>query len=136
MMIHRKSMRILIAGMEVTFFGAACHYDEVSRSYATLADAREDIEKGWIPDCLPPSTHHLSDSHDLDTNRGEGTFEFAPVDFAMFQVVTPLTDADLTDKKDWRGLKEAGYHFVTSGEFILAVNPSGQGRYWFSLNRF
>lgn len=137
MMIQSKFKRLVLAGI-CTLGLAGCFYShEVSRSYSTLAEAKEDIEKGWIPDCLPPSTHSISDTHDLDLNLGEGSFEFAPEEFALFQTHPAATNSDLASRhpvsREWPALKKAGYLFLTVPEFIVAVHPSGKVRYWFNL---
>lgn len=129
----------LLAALAALCTAGCRDYDTVSRRYSTLAEAQEDIQKGWIPACLPPSSHSITDSHDLDTNVGHGTFKFAPADFAKFQSEKAATDADFAARRvahdEWKPLANAGYHFVAIPEFIIAVHPSGKGRYWLSLDR-
>lgn len=54
--------------------------DVVTASYATLDEARREgaIERGWIPEGLPPGTHDIREAHDLDSNRRWGLFSFRP----------------------------------------------------------
>ena len=140
MMRHSPFPHLFLAGICALGLIGCLYSDEISRSYATLADAREDIEKGWIPPCLPPSTHHISDSHNLDTNIGEGSFRFTPGDLASFQACTPANDADLAggypDSREGQSLKAAGYQFLKIPEFTLAIHPSGKGRYWLKVETF
>ena len=98
---------------------------------------KKTLKKGGCPAASPPSTHSISDSHDLDLNIGEGSFKFAPEDFASFRTHAPVTDLDLASRhpvsREWPVLKKAGYHFLTIPEFVVAVHPSGKGHYWFNL---
>jgi hypothetical protein len=134
MMIPSIFKTPLLAGIISLSLACCFNPDEISRTYATLAEAEEDVVKGWLPNCLPPSTHTLSDTHDLDTNIGKGSFQFAPHDFTSFQQHPPVTESGLASRhpasREWTSLKKAGYHFLTIPEFILAVHPSGKGRYW------
>jgi hypothetical protein len=60
---------------------AACrNLDVVTASYATLDEARRAgaIERGWVPDGLPPGTHEIREAHDLDSSRRWGLFSFPP----------------------------------------------------------
>ena len=60
--------------------------EKVTNRYATLDHARRDrlFERGWLPDILPPSTHDIRVTSDLDVNRAEGEFSFDPAHFAGF----------------------------------------------------
>ncbi len=40
------------------------------------------VGKGWIPDGLPPSTHDVSESHDVSSGSGSASFRFDPRDTA------------------------------------------------------
>jgi hypothetical protein len=57
---------------------AGCISDEVTSQYATLAEARADrlFVRGWLPDILPPSSHDIRTSNNLDRNTSEGEFYF------------------------------------------------------------
>ena len=58
--------------------GACRNLDVVTDSYATLDEAKKAgaIERGWVPDGLPPGTTEIRDAHDLDSNRHWGLFLF------------------------------------------------------------
>ena len=60
--------------------------EKITKRYDTLNDARKDrlFERGWLPDILPPSTHDIRVTSDLDVNRSEGEFSFDPAQFAGF----------------------------------------------------
>ena len=60
--------------------------DVVTRTYATLDDARRDrlFERGWLPDILPPSARQIRVSSNLDVNTADGEFSFDPEHFAVF----------------------------------------------------
>lgn len=66
--------------------------DIVTKRYASLVDARADqlFERGWLPDILPPSTHNIRTSNNLDLNVSTGEFSFASRDYnALATRLTP-----------------------------------------------
>ena len=77
-----RCMLLLVAGAALLLNGC----DEVTSRYALLDDARNDalFDRGWLPDILPPSTHNIRVTNDLDANRSEGEFTFDPADFTAF----------------------------------------------------
>jgi hypothetical protein len=116
--------------------------DTVSRSYVNLAQAREDIDKGWIPSILPASTYFINDSHDLDINIGHGTFRFNPTDIAALTnhtSVLPSNPKGVPSKEDLDGWSEKGFfiseYFEDDSIFVIAAHPNGTGRYWMALQR-
>ena len=46
--------------------------------YPSLADARKEgaVDRGWIPDFLPESSHNIHELHELSPSRGWCAFEF------------------------------------------------------------
>jgi hypothetical protein len=52
--------------------------DVVTASYANLDEARKAgaLERGWLPDHLPPGAHDIREAHDLDSSRQWGLFSF------------------------------------------------------------
>ena len=60
--------------------------DVVTRTYATLDDARRDrlFERGWLPDILPPSAREIRVSSNVDVNTAKGEFSLDPEHFAVF----------------------------------------------------
>src|SRR4029450_10463956 len=66
---------------------AACSGDVVTDRYATLQDARADevFGRGWLPDVLPPSSHDIRTSNDLDLNTSVGEFSFLPGEFELLR---------------------------------------------------
>ena len=60
--------------------------DNVDDHYNTLQDARADelFQRGWLPDILPPSSHDIQTSNDLDINVSSGEFHFKPEEFPGF----------------------------------------------------
>jgi hypothetical protein len=67
----------------VVLVAAACSdLDVVTASYGTLAEARQsgEIQRGWIPEGLPPGTFELRSAHNLDTNARWGLFSFPPAE--------------------------------------------------------
>jgi hypothetical protein len=55
--------------------------------YANLPAARQSgiIERGWVPELLPAGSTDISETHDLDTNTGTGTFRFPSADLDAFK---------------------------------------------------
>jgi hypothetical protein len=70
--------------LAVAFSLGAC--DVATDHYATLVDARADslFQRGWLPDILPPSSHDIRTSNDLDLNTSSGQFHFKPQEFPQF----------------------------------------------------
>jgi hypothetical protein len=67
----------------VVLAAAACRDLDVSTaSYGTLSEARQagEIQRGWIPEGLPPGTFELRAAHDVDTNARWGLFSFPPAE--------------------------------------------------------
>jgi len=60
----------------------ACHSDRRQSFYASLADAKKDgaIDRGWIPDFLPASSHAIHEVHDISPSTTWCAFEFVPSD--------------------------------------------------------
>jgi hypothetical protein len=60
--------------------------DVVTRHYANIAEARADeiFGRGWLPDILPPSSHDIKTSSNLDINTSWGEFAFTPTEYAQF----------------------------------------------------
>ena len=133
--------RILVLIALATFL-AGCG-DEISRKYSTLADARVDVEKGWIPPILPPSTYSIRDTHDLDLNLGEGSFLFDPKEFEVLMnglSATPnFSSRFLPKDAERKALEKAGFsfrqHFANDTIWLVAATRDGHGRYWMELKR-
>jgi hypothetical protein len=55
--------------------------------YANLAAARQSgiIDRGWVPEFLPTDSTNISETHDLDTNTGTGSFKFPAADLDAFK---------------------------------------------------
>ena len=81
--------------------------DVVTRTYATLDDARRDrlFERGWVPDILPPSARQIRVSSNVDVNTVDGEFSFDPKDFPAFTAcLRPRKDGSFefsADRNTW-----------------------------------
>lgn len=55
--------------------------------HANLSSARlaGEIERGWVPELLPSGSTDISETHNLDTNVGTGTFTFPATDLDAFK---------------------------------------------------
>ena len=56
-------------------------------SHANLAEVRKAgvIEQGWVPEILPAGSKDITETHNLDTNVGMGTFRFPSADLDAFK---------------------------------------------------
>lgn len=108
--------------------------DTVKSFYPTLELAKGEIERGWIPPVLPPSTYDLSDRHDLDRSTGEGSFRFNPEEMDQFIVAGAEAIKINPSRNHLRKLQSDGFHFLTyrkeATEWLIAVHPDGRGFYW------
>lgn len=108
--------------------------DTVTSSHATLAAAKPDINRGWIPSVLPQSSVQIRESHDLDLNVGQGTFAFGASDAEEFRAaLTPLhPDQPLRARSVTRAdLECRGYNLYHHGDFDIAVDWSRRvGEFW------
>lgn len=113
--------------------------DVVESSHPTIADAKQDIERGWIPTILPDSTVQIRESHDLDTNVGHGTFIFGASDAEQFRASLPAlpTDAVIQRVSIPRvQMERDGYTFYRHNDFYLAVDWSRRrGEFWLAYSR-
>lgn len=119
-------------------FACGCN-EQLTVSYATAAEAKaaEAILRGWIPSSLPTTARDIHESHDLDTNRGEGEFHFDRSESASFKVKLALLTNDhvsrysVIDRRRW---EHDGYELYQEGHFIIAVNWSKtHAYYWVAL---
>ena len=69
--------------------GACRDADVDTSAYATLAEARQagEIQRGWMPDGLPPGTFELRGAHSVDTNARWGLFSFPPAEAPALKTV-------------------------------------------------
>ena len=65
-----RALVALIILMLATSVLTACAAEMVEASYENLGAAIADgaVDRGWVPDWLPPSAHDIREKHDLDTN--------------------------------------------------------------------
>ena len=134
MRFHRV---ILPACLAIVLTG--CSDDAVESNYATLAAAKPDIERGWIPPVLPASTVQIRESHDLDNNIGHGTFLFGASDAEQFRTaLTALPPGKPIRRVHFPRdqMERDGYSFYTHGDFYLAVDWSGRrGEFWLAYSK-
>ena len=133
--------------------GACRNIDVVTASYATLDEAKKAgaVERGWVPDGLPPGTTEIRDAHDLDSNRHWGLFLFPlPEGDALRGLLQPEEatlagrSIDIPGRVEWwpvllRGaldeekIKSTGLRAYRSvrGDRLFLVNwQQGRAYYW------
>jgi hypothetical protein len=72
---------------------------------------------------LPDSDTAISESHDLDSNAGDGSFRFKAVDADSFTAKLQPAPPGLVQRfGDAERLRQKGYSFHVVSEFVLAVN--------------
>ena len=133
--------------------GACRNIDVVTDSYATLDEATKAgaIERGWVPDGLPPGTTEIRDAHDLDSNRHWGLFLFPRSEGDVLRRLLQPDEAtlagrtiDIPGRVEWwpvllRGaldeekIKSTGLRAYRSvrGDRLFLVNwQQGRAYYW------
>lgn len=132
-----KRIRSLLLASAVLLL-AGCS-DVVESSHPTITAAKEDIQRGWIPEILPDSTSQIRESHNLDLNIGHGTFLFGVTNAQQFRaaLVALPVDAVIPGFKVPRAQREReGFAFYRHNGFYLAVDWSrGRGEFWRGLSR-
>jgi hypothetical protein len=133
---------------------AACrNIDVVTASYATLAEARAAgaVQRGYVPDGIPPGAHDLREAHDLDTNRRWGLFGFPANERPALEALLDPTElpieglrCDMPGRIEWwpvllRGQIDGGRARATglrayrtkAGDLVFLVNwNQGRAYYW------
>jgi hypothetical protein len=141
-----------LAGAVVMLVGCS-DVDVVTNAYATLDEARRAgaVQRGWVPDGLPPGTRELREAHNLDTNRRWGLFNFPPAEGDALKALLepaelPLQGYQIEPPRriEWwplllRGaidgerLRSTGVRVyrARTGDMVFAVNwPQGRAYYW------
>lgn len=150
-----RAFRPVLTFLLVFVAGACRDLDVVTESYATLEEAKNAgaIERGWVPDGLPPGTTELREAHDLDSNRHWGLFLFPQSESdALRRLLQPDEVSlagrtiDIPGRVEWwpvllRGrldeekVKSTGLRAYRSvrGDRLFLVNwQQGRGYYWSS----
>lgn len=127
--------------------------DVVTASYASLAEARAagEVQKGWIPEGLPPGTYEMRSAHNLDTNARWGLFSFPAAEAPQLKTLLEPSEFPLQGQHcdpprriEWwpillRGRLDAERiaatglkaHRSADGALLFAVNwNQGRAYYW------
>ena len=149
----RRCVLALCAAAGLATSAACRNADVVTGAYATLAEARAEgaIERGWVPEGLPPGSHDVREAHDLDTSRRWGLFSFptdqrdalaALLEAQEFSVAGQTCDPPariewwpvlLRGRLDADKLRATGLqtYRARAGNLLFAVNWSqGRAYYW------
>jgi hypothetical protein len=125
-----------------------------TNSFTTLADARQSgaIEKGWIPEGLPPDSHDIREGHVPGTSERWGIFEYPESQEASLRALLQPEEITLDGERceiprriEWwplmlRGALDGqrlsstgirGYRAKT-GNLIFAVNWSQRRAYFWT----
>ena len=112
--------------------------DNMSAHYATAAEARAGgaFSRGWLPRAMPDSSFDIAEEHNLDSNRGSGTFRFAAEDAETFRARLQPANPAGGNSVDGSKLLSQGYSFHAFEDFILAVNwQTGAAEFWLNDDR-
>jgi hypothetical protein len=103
--VSGRGARVVLATSAI--FLAGC--EQVDSHFDTRADLEAStlIEKGWMPDVLPPTARDIEEGHNIDMNNGAGSFEFAAQDSGwMLKSLTPGTPLT-TNLRDWADIRSS-----------------------------
>jgi len=81
--VNRRRGAVLAAAILACAPAGCGDIDVVTNTFATLAEARAAgaVERGWVPELLPPGAHDIREAHDEgSTKRRWGLFSFQPAD--------------------------------------------------------
>jgi hypothetical protein len=145
---------VVTALAAVLLGGAACSgINSQTNSFATLAEARQAgaIERGWIPEGLPPGSHELREAHVPGTSRRWGIVNFPPAEGGTLRALLAPDETsmdgfrcEIPARIEWwpvmlRGdlngsrltsIGLRGYR-AKSGDLFFAVNwDQGRAYYW------
>lgn len=112
--------------------------------YATHIEARESLDRGWLPTGLPRSATLIHEWHDLDTNRRFGSFRFDPKERSTLESTlrsgvpaavridrNPSFASTVPRDPSEAELKNRGFEFYSDRDFGLAINWSiGIAYFW------
>ena len=124
-----------------------------TNSFATLSEARQAgaIERGWVPDGLPPGTHDLREAHLPDSTKRWGLFEYPQAEQETLRALLAADElsldgqhCDIPSRIEWwpialRGDLDGARIAATglqayrskAGDMIFAVNwRQGRAYYW------
>lgn len=145
--------RFAAAALAAVCLIACRDVDVVTASYATLDEARRAsaVQRGHIPEGLPPGSSDIREAFDTDTNRQWGLFSFPTAEAAHLKAILEETELPLTGQQcaaprriEWwpvllRGQLDAERIHATGlrayrsrdRERIFAVNwNQGRAYYW------
>jgi len=84
------------------YSGLACRSDRRESFYSSFSDAKKDgaIDRGWIPDFLPETSHNIHELHDTSASTTWCAFEFLPNDNSGLkkQLETPGRSSSLVKR--------------------------------------
>ena len=133
--------RILISSFLVMIL-LGCEPTQISTEYKTYEQAEEMVQKGWVPPGLPRETTNIYETHNLDTNKGNGVFTIKqeyvlPFYNALDEVEKGFVlEKEVLDVKNWD--KKEVYEQIQDDELLLgfedgivyAISKDGTVYYW------
>ncbi len=135
-------MKLLLLAMVLVISLSGCDKEPTFSNYDTIEAAQEMIEKGWVPSGLPDEITDIHETHDLETNKGNGTFVLKQDYVIPFvSVLNPIEKDDVLAKdvlplSSWD--EEAVRKQIENDEmivgekngFVYAVSKEGKVYYW------
>lgn len=140
-------LRVTLLGACIALLGVylwLAHGEAQENRYATYAEAREALRRGWLPTALPKSASEIHEWHERDINVCFGSFRFDPREWSATRLAlrrglrrTIRIDRDpsfasvlpLDPSKEQ--LTRAGFEFYSGREFDFAISwKAGIAYYW------
>jgi hypothetical protein len=116
--------------------------------YASSEQAASDgaFERGWLPEVLRQGATDISESHDLDSNRGEASFDYSPSLLARLEKTCakiPPTQPIKAPSTPWWSVRSnrptsakhsaRGINAYHCGSFVIELDTHGHsGEMWHS----
>jgi hypothetical protein len=122
--------------LAISWLLTAC--EQISSSFGDRNSAEEIIAKGWLPSAMPPSAFDISESHNLDSNIGQGQFSFEAIDAASFRAaLVPIDSFQSRCQVPWFDMQKEGREWLQHEQFYLAIDwEAHHVAFWFCYRDF
>jgi len=128
----------------LAFYLWLTHGEIQENRYDAYDEARESLDRGWLPPVLPRSAKAIHEWHDLDTGRCFGSFRFDPSERVTIEsMLRPGLRPSIRIDRDpsfasavpldssEEQLENSGFGFYSVGAFAFAINwDEGIAYFW------